>query len=393
MVRDGVAVPNGLASLVARVADGEKVNVSRECAALPVSRTQFYKYLKRFREEGVEGFFPRSRAPLTHPTETSVEVQDAIVAARKRLEGSGLDYGATSIGWHLEDHPQDWRVPGAPQWPLPSRATINRVLVDRGQIVPTPKRRPDKSRRFTRPARNDLWQMDGYDYKLADGAVVVVIEILDDHTRLNLACHAAVSENAADVWIAFILAVARYGLPREVLTDNGTAFNGKRRGWTSQLEAGAAALGVRAFPSSVAHPQTCGKVERGHGTGRKWLAKQPTARTVEELQDLLDRYREIYNNRRHQSLDGLTPNQAWVLAPVAGPAGHPLTLPLLVTTPTVSASGCIRIDSTEVGVGRTHGGKTATVFRTGDNVTVFIDGRHHHDRTIDRTRHYQPKTR
>ena len=40
------------AALVARVASGERVNVSAECAALAVSTKTFYEYLGRF---GVEG--------------------------------------------------------------------------------------------------------------------------------------------------------------------------------------------------------------------------------------------------------------------------------------------------------------------------------------------------
>lgn len=392
MVGDGVAVQRDLASLVARVAAGEAVNVSAECAQLGVSRVRFYKYLKRFREEGVSGFFPRSRAPLSHPKAISAEVEDAIVRARKILDDAGSEIGATSIGWWLEDNPGQWRAAGAPLWPVPSRATINRVLDDRGLLESIPKRRPRRSRRFVRPARNDLWQMDGYEYRLAAGTIVVVIEIIDDHSRLNLACHAAVSENAADVWVAFTVAITRYGLPNEVLTDNGTAFNGKRRGWTSQLETGAAALGVRAFPSSVAHPQTCGKVERIHRTDRRWLAKQPPARSIAELQTQLDAFREYYNNRRHQSLNGLTPNQAAAIAPLSGPAGQPLTLPMLITTVTVTSSGCIGVDNTTIGIGRKHTGKTATIFRSGDDATIFIDGHHNRDLTIDRTRRYQRRS-
>jgi hypothetical protein len=235
--------------------------------------------------------------------------------------------------------------------------------------------------------------MDGYDYKLADGTIAVVIEVIDDHSRVMLDCHAAVSENAADAWAAFTTAAGRYGLPMQLLTDNGTAFNGSRRGWTSRLEAGCADLGVHTIASSVNHPQTCGKSERGHGTGRRWLARQPTATSVTALQELLDHYREIYNNRRHQSLDGLTPNQAWAVAPVSGPAGDPLPHPLHVTTAPVSLAGCIRVDSTEIGVGRRYAHETATAFRTGDDVTIFIDGHLAHELTIDRTRHYQPRGR
>ena len=69
MVMDGVAVDAQLAGLVCRVAEGQRVNVTAECAALGVSRETFYKYLRRrYQLEGVPGLFVRSRRPvLTRP--------------------------------------------------------------------------------------------------------------------------------------------------------------------------------------------------------------------------------------------------------------------------------------------------------------------------------------
>ena len=387
MARDGVAVDARLAGVVARFVAGERLNVSAECSALGVTRQTFYKYVRRFRAEGVEGFFPRSRRPAHCPSMLAAGVEDAIVLARKRLDDAGLDIGATSIRWWLVDHPQDWDSGAAA---VPSRATINRALDRRGLLVKHPQRRPRRThRRFARPARNDLWQMDGFELRLSDGSKAVVIELIDDHTRLSLACQAAVTENGADAWAAFTAASSRYGLPRQLLTDNGTAFNGRRRGWTTDLDAAVGALGVDAISSSIGHPQTCGKIERAHSTLRRWLRRHP-AGSLGELGDQLEHYRDIYNNRRHQALHGLTPAQAWALAPASGPYGSPLAAPLNVSTVPVSSSGCLRIDRADIGVGRRHKHKSATVFRSGDDIAIFITGRLIRDLTLDRTRRYQP---
>jgi transposase InsO family protein len=396
MGRDGVAVDARVAGLVARVVEGEVVNVSAACRELKISREQFYKYRRRFVAEGVVGFFPRSRRPGRFPTAVEPRVEDAIVAARKRLAEQGGDAGPISIGWWLADHPdQAWGGQPAPAV-LPSRATIARVLTRRGQVVAAPAKRPRRpGRRFTRPAANDLWQIDGYQHVLANGDPVVVIEIFDDHSRLLLVSHVAASESAEAAWAAFSTAAARYGLPRQLLSDNGPAFSGARRGWTSRLDAAVRALGVQPITASAGHPQTCGKAERGHATGRRWLTEQPAATSIAELHALLDiTYRAYYNNdRRHQGLDGLTPHQAWTLAPRSGPADHPLDQPLHVTTHPISHAGCIGLDGTEIGLGRAHANKTATAFRTGDHVTVFIDGAHTRTLTLDRTRRYQPRER
>jgi len=375
---------------VARFVDGEAMNVSAQCAELGVSTQTFYKYVRRFRTEGVEGFFPKSRRPKRSPTAVSAVVEDAIVLARKELDDAGLDVGATSIGWWLTDHLDRWGEDGG-QVVVPSRATINRVLDHRGLLVKHPRRRPRRTyRRFTRSSRNELWQMDGYDHTLADGTTVTVIEIFDDHSRVCLAAHAATGETSEAAWAAFTAAVSRYGLPRQLLTDNGTAFNVSRRGQTSRLEAATAELGVEMIASSVNHPQTCGKVERGHSTGRRWLRRQPAAQTLPDFAEQLETYRLIYNDRRHQALGGLTPNHAWQLAPASGPYGTPLAGRLFVTNPSISPSGCIKVGSAEISVGRTNKHKTATVFRNLDHLAIFIDGVFTRELTVDHTHRYQP---
>ena len=106
--------------------------------------------------------------------------------------------------------------------------------------------------------------------------------------------------------------------PVAVLNDNGTAFSGYRRGWTSTFEQRLADLGVQSICSSVGHPQTCGKNERAHQRVLKWLAKQPRARDLLELQTQLDTYREAFNSRGNQVHDGLTPNERFDRA-LAGP--------------------------------------------------------------------------
>lgn len=387
MARDGVAVDPMLAAAVASRSRGEAMNVRAVCRSLGVSPKTFYKYLARFDARGVPGLFPDSRRPRTFPTLTSAEVEDVIVAARKDLDDAGLDDGAESIAFWISDHPGSWPADAR----VPSRATINRILVRRGLRRRVPTRAPTSHRRrFEAEKPNTRWQMDGFEVVLADGRTVVVLHIIDDCSRLDLACHVARSENGDDVCRAFTAAVSAYGLPAELLTDNGTAFSGHRRGWSSQLDTQTQALGVRHVTSSVHHPQTCGKVERAHQTVRRWLAKHPTPATIPDLQALLDDYRVIYNeHRRKTHLGGLTPSQRFALGPLDHPTGT-VTAPVLVTTPTVSDRGSIGVDGHELGLGRAHTGKTTTVFRQGNQLTVFLD-RTPIQFTLDRTRRYQPQ--
>jgi AcrR family transcriptional regulator len=385
MTRDGVAVDPRVAAAVFDKAGGRQVNVTQVCRAAGISTKTFYKYVARFEVMGLEGFFPLSRRPHRSPHQTPAWMEDQIVAARKAQADEGWDIGAISVRYRL--------LKTFDESVVPSRATIHRILHKRGQIVPQPKKAPRSAcTRFVRSKANELWQMDGFETPLADGTKAVVLQILDDHSRLDLADHAAVSENAHDAWIAVTTAAHRYGFPAEFLTDNATAFNASRRGITNQLETNLRAIGVRPFPSSVRRPQTCGKNERSHATAQQWLASRPAPSTLAELQQLLDHYRDGYNQRRHQGLSGLTPQQAFDLAEKAGPAHQALPAVPIVTNPTVSPRGAIGVDGTEIGLGRRYRGNTVTVFRTGNNIAVFNHNQLIRTLTLDRTHRYQPRT-
>jgi len=385
MARDGVAVDSRLAAAVAARARGDAFNVAEVCRELQVSRKTFYKYLGRFRAEGVEGLFPRSRRARRQPSATPEATCEEIVRARKELAEEGQYDGAISIGWRLEEQGIE---------PVPARATIHRVLVRRGQVVPAPRKRPRRDRwhRFEAPFPNAMWQLDGFGYPLADGTPATVLQLLDDHSRMDVGCRAAPSENGADACATFQDAASCYGLPRALLTDNNACLNGSRRGCTAELEAMVRELGVTPVASSVGHPQTCGKDERAHSTCQRWLQRQdPQPSTIAELQALLAVYRGWYNGkRRHQGIGGLTPQQRWDLAQKSGPDATPISPPPLITRPRVSAAGAIGVDGFEIGLGRRNANSQATVFRTGDHVTVFIGTRHIRTLTLDRSRHYQP---
>lgn len=93
------------------------------CAALGYSRTWFYKWLHRYEEGDTDWFRERTREPQESPTRTSREIEQLVVAVRRRLVREGLFYGDQAIRWELEDLGVD---------PLPSIRTIARVLARHG---------------------------------------------------------------------------------------------------------------------------------------------------------------------------------------------------------------------------------------------------------------------
>lgn len=394
MVRDGVPVGPEIAALVCRYCEGEKLNVRAELRALdpPVSKSAFYRYVARFRAAGVDGLYPSSRRPLTSPTAIASAVEDAVVLARKELADAGWDAGADQILFWLADHPGRWQ-PGLPpgiEAVLPSRASVNRVLKRRGLMMSVPQRAPRKPKRFEHDQPNTLWQMDGFDALLTGRRKATVLHIVDDCSRLDIALIAVKSENSADVWSCFSKAASIFGLPRMLLTDNGTAFSGRRRGWTSALEENLAELGVRHITSSVGHPQTCGKCERAHQPVQRWLRKQPRPNNLEQLQALLNQYRRLNNNQRRRThLDGLTPMDRYRLGPKDGPGDAPIPLPVEISNRRVAANGSVGVDNKMIGIGKSHSGKTVQVIRQGTAVVIIDGHRLLASFTLEGRKHYQ----
>jgi hypothetical protein len=390
MARDGVAVDAGLAAAVAGfVAQPRGVNVAATCRSLGVSRQTFYKYVRRFGSAGVPGFYPDSRRPRSSPTRLEVELEDVLITIRKQEAEAGWDYGADAVLMRLEEQIADGSSSWLPGRPLPARSTVNRVFDQRGQLEKVPQRRPRRRvRRFERTEVNALWQFDGFDYRLATGTLAVVLQLSDDCSRVDLALQAARSENGADVWATFCLAVERYGLPVQLLSDNGNAFSGRRRGWLSDFDRNLSDLGVHPITARVAHPQTCGKNERAHQRVQKWLARRPAAPDLTTLQGLLDEYRGSYNTRRNRVLDKLTPHQRFDLGPLATVPDLPPAITTL-TRHTVSDRGAIGLDGLLIGLGRPHAGKPAIAFRTGAFVAVFVDDQLNRALTLNHNVRYQ----
>jgi transposase InsO family protein len=275
--------------------------------------------------------------------------------------------------------------------------TINRVLQRRGLIVPQPQKRPRSSwHRFAYVERNGCWQMDAFQWRLADGTPCAIFEALDDCTRLELDTRAAAGETSKGALACFLTAVEAYGVPAKLLSDNGTAFSGRRRGWISRLEREAVALGVKVVTSTPGHPQTCGKNERAHQTCQLWLAHQPTATTLAELQLQLDHYRQLYNTiRPHQALGGRTPAEAAQSAPLAlpGPPPPPDPAPPTVAQRWVGPNGALTFKNHLIYVGRRYTRRQLTIISAGDHVQVLNGRTLLRELDLDPTRRYQLEQR
>jgi transposase InsO family protein len=261
---------------------------------------------------------------------------------------------------------------------VPVRSTINRVLGRHDRLERNPKKRPRKSwRRFSYTRPRDCYQQDGTEWKLADGTKVVIFDVLDDCTRALLACRAHAGETAEGAIDAAEHAVREHGAPALWLTDNGMAFTARRTNpgaGVSTFTRKILSFGTRLIHSTPYHPQTCGKIERHHQTLKKWLRSRPPAATLDQLQALLDEYRQYYNNRRRHSAlpKRATPTQAWADADsLGGPASPPQQTDATLHHPRVGKTGAFGVGKHYMHLGAHWSGTTITAIRDGLRITAY----------------------
>jgi transposase InsO family protein len=274
-----------------------------------------------------------------------------------------------------------------------------RILSRRGFVTPQPHKRPKSSFiRFEAEMPNERWQADVTHWELRDGTDVEILNIEDDHSRLCMASDARAVIKGGDVVESFLGAFAAHGFPDSVLTDNAAVFSGlSRGGGRVAIEVELDRLGIVHKHSAPYHPQTCGKVERFHQTQKRWLAKQPKAGNIEELQEQLDGFREYYNvERPHRALRRRTPVEAFEARPKAGPTRPGFIAPVHypVRKDRIDGAGKISLRYKSrllhIGLGRRHARRRVLVLVADLHVRVLTaDGELLRDLTLDPTRSYQ----
>lgn len=191
------------------------LTVTEVCRRYGISRKTYYVYRARYRAEGVEGLAQRSRRPKTSPRQTPAEVEAMVIElrlARPRWGARKIRAGLLRRG-----------LIG-----VPAVSTVHAILRRAGLIGEQGHRRRLALRRFERPVPNDLWQIDATQLALADGSKAWVVDVLDDHARFAIAAKAARQATTTMAWECMDEAIRTHGAPRQVLSDNGLAFTGRR---------------------------------------------------------------------------------------------------------------------------------------------------------------------
>jgi transposase InsO family protein len=258
--------------------------------------------------------------------------------------------------------------------PVPSHMAIWRALGRHGLIEPKKSRkRLREFKRWERGRPMELWQLDVVGgVLLVDGIECKILTGVDDHSRFCVAAGIMTRAISRAVCGVFAQSLRTYGVPDEVLTDNGKVFTGRfaSRPMEVLFDRICRENGIAHRLTAPRSPTTTGKIERFHRTLRvEFLA----GRVFDDLtvaQDELDAWVADYNaNRPHQGIGMRTPAERFLIdrnrpAPELDP--HLVALqdtrdPDEWITRKVSVNGVITVAWQQISVGKHRDGRRVDV--------------------------------
>jgi transposase InsO family protein len=266
-----------------------------------VSRQSVHTWLRRYQAGGLAGLADRSHRPRSCPHQTPAQVEARVCELRRQHPG----WGPRRLGYELARG-------GLAQAEVPSRAAIWRILVRNQLIDPRPRRRREFAR-WERQAPMQLWQLDVMGgVWLEDAAECKLVTGVDDHSRFCVLARVVEQATSRAVCAAFTAALDRWGVPEEVLTDNGRQFTGrygKPRPAEVLFERILRDNGITQRLTGIRSPTTTGKIERFHKTVRaELLGRRGPFASLADAQQAVDAWVEDYNTQRpHQALGMRTP--------------------------------------------------------------------------------------
>ena len=270
--------------------EGYTTSVLRE--QFGVSCHSVQRWAKAYRRQGAEGLVPKL------PPGAKPKITEAIKNRIVGVKTSHPEYGPRRIAAVLK---RFFLVSASP-------TSVHKTLSEKGlteKAKSKPVKNPSKPRFFERSRPNQLWQSDIMTFRLG-GQNAYLIGFLDDYSRYVTGLGLYRSQTAEHVLETYRRAVAEYGVPREMLTDNGrqyTNWRGKTR-----FEREMKKDRVKHIRSRPHHPMTLGKIERFWKSIQSEFLFRAQFDSFEQAVERVAYWIKYYNYKRpHQGIGGLCP--------------------------------------------------------------------------------------
>ena len=285
----------------------DRYTISELCERYRISRKTGYKWAERYMLEGLDGLRDRSRAPKRCSHRTPEAVEQALVEARRRHP----TWGPRKLLWKLR------RLRPALPWPAPS--TAGDILRRHGLVERRPSRRrfehPGKPK-FEALAANDVWTGDYKgECRTGDRRYCYPLTVADLKSRCLLGLEGKLSTAELGARKSFERLFRENGMPKAILTDNGSPFSSPALCGLSRLSMWWIKLDIRVLRTEPSHPEQNGAHERMHRT-LKAETTRPPASNLRGQQRRFDAFRREYNEERpHEALGMLPPREAYEPSP------------------------------------------------------------------------------
>jgi len=259
-----------------------------------LSAHTLYAWRKRFEEFGPAGLADQQRG-----SPTGSRINEATRRAILMLKSTHPDWGVQRI------HDVLLRSDGY----TASTSAIARILHEEGYVsedIPTkPHAQPPRS--FERARPNQLWQTDLFTFVLKrENRRVHLVAFMDDHSRFIVGYGLHATASSALVREVLEAAIANFGAPEEVLTDNGTQYHTWRG--KSEFSKLCDRRGIRQIVATPRHPETLGKAERFWGTLWRECLESAVFQGIDDARRRIGLFVDHYNFQRpHQGIDGHVP--------------------------------------------------------------------------------------
>jgi transposase InsO family protein len=366
-------------AVLAVIQDGWRVvEVARR---LGVSRQSVHSWIARYEDGGLSALADRSHRPSSCPHQIPPETEATICELRRMHPGWGprrIEHQLAKLGLVS----------------VPSRSSIYRCLRRHGLIeLRRRRKRRDEFRRFERDRPMQMWQMDVMGgVVLTDDTELKVVTGVDDHSRFCVGAGLVRRATAKAVCEVFAASLRRYGIPDEILTDNGKVFTGRFGPHPVEVlfDRICRENGIAHRHTGVRSPTTTGKIERFHQSLRKEFLADRMFDSMQSAQHDLDVWVEDYNNRRpHQALEMATPAERFRLTPLATDASSiPVDdrgdQPGQWVLRRVASNGLVSVDNQMFSVGNAYKAQLVDVFV--DDTVIQVWHQNHLIRTIARMR-------
>jgi hypothetical protein len=225
----------------------------------------------------------------------------------------------------------------------------------------------------------ELWQFDlVHGFALADGTSAKALTGIDDHSRFCVSARLMPREQTQAVCDGFSSAMREYGVPAQVLTDNGKVFTGRFAQPPVEVlfDRICRENGVDHILTQPGSPTTTGKIERFHRTLRIEFNTRQVFRNLKMAQEALDEWVTYYNTQRtHQALGDVTPDSRFHASGDTAPrqlTNRPERTGEQWVTRRVARNGIVCVGYQHVSVGKHYGGSACDVLVTNQLLQFWV---------------------